>query len=232
MFVVGDIGGEYDALVALTRGVKDKIVLVGDLNDRGPKSREVIEWAIKNDGHVVTLHSNHGDMMVDFYDGIKMYDYGDFLRNGGYNTLVSYGYPVPRGPYLDPSECSRWAKAHIPASHIEFLRSRPTFYEEADAVVSHAPAPHPRYFSEQLGSENIFNWIWNRNSVVPHPQGKWQIFGHNSAWGYQVNHEEKWVCLDDSRQDKLTGIAWPSMQVRQKIFRLRPSRSEDSGAIT
>ena len=69
MFIVGDIGGQKDAFDRLIKGWKRKIVLVGDLNDRGPKSKQMIEWAIKNEKNVTTLHSNHGHMMVDFFQG-------------------------------------------------------------------------------------------------------------------------------------------------------------------
>src|SRR6185436_539286 len=93
-------------------------VLVGDLNDRGPRTKEMIAWAIKNETLWPTLDSNHGDLMVDFYDGIKYYSAGDFLRNGGYQTLISYGMPIPSSPYLDPRECVKWARELIPKEHI------------------------------------------------------------------------------------------------------------------
>ena len=47
MNIIGDIAGEFDALIELVKRMPDEdILLVGDLVDRGPKSLQVIEWAI------------------------------------------------------------------------------------------------------------------------------------------------------------------------------------------
>ena len=49
-YVVGDIHGQFDALQALLLRLsfdseKDRLWLVGDLVNRGPKSLEVLRWA-------------------------------------------------------------------------------------------------------------------------------------------------------------------------------------------
>ena len=67
--VVGDIHGciaELEALVKLVeyRPGKDRLVLLGDLIDRGPSPRECIQWAMKN--HVVACKGNHEAKCVDF----------------------------------------------------------------------------------------------------------------------------------------------------------------------
>lgn len=226
--IVGDIGGEFDALQKLVKGHK-KVVLVGDLNDRGPKSREVIEWAIKNQSFVETLDSNHGDMFIDFYDGIKFYHHSDFLRNGGYRTLVSYGMPVPTDSSIDIRQTVKFARENVPKEHIEFLRTRKVFVELEDAIVSHAPMPHERCLTDDLselqGFEGTlrFLWIWNRREPVKLCSNKWQIFGHNSEWGFVQNKTKKWICLDDSRKESLTGIVWPEQTIIKKPFaRERP----------
>ncbi len=224
MLIVGDLGGEFDAFQRLIEEWEGRMVLVGDLNDRGPKSRQLIEWAIKNQSTVETLDSNHGDMLVDFYNGIKGYHHGDFLRNGGYHTLVSYGMPVPTDSSIDVRQAVKFARENIPKEHIEFLSTRKVFIEFDDMVVSHAPAPHERYFTEDL-SEMVgfsgtmrFNWIWNRHQPVQLASDKWQIFGHNASWGLQVNKVDKWICLDDSHSGKLTGIVWPEQTFVQESF--------------
>jgi len=83
--VIGDVGGQFDALISLyAKAPKaDKTILVGDLNDRGTKSRQVIEWAIQ-EPNVITLHSNHGDMFVDYYRRWEA-----FLNNLPYRTRYS-----------------------------------------------------------------------------------------------------------------------------------------------
>ena len=60
--VVGDVHGCYEELLELMDKVKwrpevDKLILAGDLVDRGPKPKEVVEWARKN--KVAAVKGNH-----------------------------------------------------------------------------------------------------------------------------------------------------------------------------
>ena len=52
-YVIGDVQGCYDELIALTNKIKfnpskDKLIFAGDLVNRGPKSLEVLNFCIKN----------------------------------------------------------------------------------------------------------------------------------------------------------------------------------------
>jgi serine/threonine protein phosphatase 1 len=216
MLIVGDIGGQYDAFIRLISKWDDKIVLVGDLNDRGPKSCQMIQWAIDNQDRVTTLHSNHGDMMVDFYKGIEEYDRRDFINNGGFATLVSYGVPDT----FESQQLNLIAEAQrlIPKEHIEFLESRPMYYECDDLIISHAPVPWrpEQYIGCELDKYKKIDWVWNRDQVLP--MDKWQVFGHNSHWGYKKDEEDKWICIDTSRSECLTGLIWPSKKIIQEPF--------------
>jgi len=67
--VIGDVHGclqELEDLVRLVeyRPGKDRLVLVGDLVDRGPFPRECVVWAMKN--HVDVVNGNHEQKVVDF----------------------------------------------------------------------------------------------------------------------------------------------------------------------
>jgi hypothetical protein len=61
--VVGDIHGSYDELLALVElagiGERDTIVAVGDLVDRGPKSREVVEFFGADPARRRSVRGNH-----------------------------------------------------------------------------------------------------------------------------------------------------------------------------
>lgn len=86
--VIGDVHGCYKTLLALLDKIpnehKDKICFAGDLVDRGPRSREVVQFVIDN-GHDC-VQGNHEQMMVDWTS------WGDVLwvGNGGDATLDSY----------------------------------------------------------------------------------------------------------------------------------------------
>jgi len=62
--VVGDIHGCFDEFQELLdkaeyKQDKDHLILVGDLVDRGPKSRAVVDWAMKNDSDISVIQGNH-----------------------------------------------------------------------------------------------------------------------------------------------------------------------------
>ena len=63
-YVIGDVQGCYDELVALTNKIKfnpdkDKLIFAGDLVNRGPKSLEVLNFCIKNKKSIKAVLGNH-----------------------------------------------------------------------------------------------------------------------------------------------------------------------------
>lgn len=142
--IIGDIAGRFDELMLLLPRMPkaDKIILVGDLIDRGPKSREVIEWAMNN-SEVITIKGNHEHMMVDCYLNTGIYAPRIWEENGGDKTQESYDQ-------------------YIPESHIYWMKDLPIFFEDEGLYVSHAPWDG----SFQLGKfkpEKEEHLIWNRN---------------------------------------------------------------------
>lgn len=198
--IVGDIAGRYDELTLLLAKMPsaDTIVLVGDLNDRGPNSRKVIEWAMENESAaipVLTLDSNHGQMMVEAY----CHNSEDFLYNGGYATLESYGLSRP----------------NFPKEHIDWLASRPLYFldEEAGLFVSHAPWHQDSDIKTYISK----HWaVWNRRKPIERPD-LYQVHGHNGLMEeYRDKDNNPWgSCIDDSLNGKLTGLAFPSMTIFQ-----------------
>lgn len=62
--VVGDIHGCFDEFVELLEAVnwkekEDHLILVGDLVDRGPKSRAVVDWAMTHNANISLIQGNH-----------------------------------------------------------------------------------------------------------------------------------------------------------------------------
>lgn len=78
-YVVGDIHGHYDEWIELkSRIEKDdpnaKFILLGDIEDRGPKSFEMIEWAMNNitkDGKYQMVIGNHELIKIQWIQKIK-----------------------------------------------------------------------------------------------------------------------------------------------------------------
>ena len=63
-YVIGDVQGCYDELIALTNKIKfdpdkDKLIFAGDLVNRGTKSLEVLNFCIKNKKSIKAVLGNH-----------------------------------------------------------------------------------------------------------------------------------------------------------------------------
>lgn len=249
--IFGDIAGRFDEFQQLESIMPeaDLNIWVGDLHDRGQKSRQMIEYAMKKDGDkYITLHSNHADLFVDFMKLEGRYEIGLFLHNGGMTTLQSYGYKgtdsLPDW-YYEPEEFAqvtgdlrRWALKNIPAEHIKWLETRPYYYEQEGLFVSHA-ARNPCYKLEQLcftgvGKSPFYDkdhsLLWNRGSPrrIKDKNGNliFQVYGHDSCLFWHTKKtikgkdQEKWaVCIDDSGHKKLTGINYPSKQIFQVEYK-------------
>jgi hypothetical protein len=109
--IIGDIAGNYKTLQALLAKMPPGTpVSVGDMIDRGPASKQVLEF-FKTSGLAVL--ANHEHMMLHEFLGKKTYEPGLWLLNGGHSTMSSF-FPdrAPfdsHGLYALGSQMNRWA---------------------------------------------------------------------------------------------------------------------------
>src|SRR3990167_9116336 len=123
--IVGDIAGRYDQLLALLKKMPDdEVISIGDMIDRGPKSKEVIEWFMKNGKAIL---GNHEHMMLDFYRNGGYYEHGIWQWNGGSTTLTSF----------DPAERYR-ACAVVPEIVLSWVSKLPLYLEIDGYLISHS----------------------------------------------------------------------------------------------
>jgi serine/threonine protein phosphatase 1 len=134
-YVVGDIHGRLDLLDELLEKIhadmvargprKTLLVFVGDLIDRGPSSKEVVERlrTYRREGvRTIFLLGNHEEVLLRILDGDASL-MANWLRFGGAQCLESYGVdPVLLTGLADEQIIDRVRKA-IPSEHSEFLRS-------------------------------------------------------------------------------------------------------------
>ncbi len=155
-YAIGDIHGhiallEYvHTLIAADRartGDHDSPVIhLGDLVDRGPDCRAVVQFLI--DGMAAgqpwqVLKGNHDRMFTRFLRDPKEPEPGlkpglSWLhpRLGGAATLSSYGVRNAADRPIAPVHAE--AVAAVPQSHIDFIDSRPTWLQRGDVVYVHA----------------------------------------------------------------------------------------------
>lgn len=153
-YAIGDIHGHIGllrhqhALIAVDQAAHGAapVVHVGDLVDRGPDSRGVIDYLLAGQSRGedwVVLKGNHDRMFQLFVDGDGAQDPGlrtdlSWLhpRIGGSSTLASYGLRNPGDRPFPPVLAE--AKAAVPEEHRAFLRGLPTMYRRGEAVFVHA----------------------------------------------------------------------------------------------
>lgn len=183
IYAIGDIHGRLEfleralALIETDGGSRAEIVFLGDLVDRGPDSRKVIDRLMAGQSggrawHV--LRGNHDRMFLRFARGGKMHDARIMSglgwlhpRLGGRATLASYGVPAADGPpdmsLLDAT------RAAVPAAHLDWLGARPLFHERGDLLFVHAGIRPGLRLSRQTEDD----LIWIREPFLsfenPHP---------------------------------------------------------------
>lgn len=126
---VGDIHGclkTFRALVwdKLQLNASDHLILLGDIIDRGPDSKGVIDeiFAIKERRiRVQVLQGNHEEMMINASQNNESNDY--WLRNGGQETLDSFGAKQV---------------SEIPTTYLDFIRHTELYIETAYTIFVHA----------------------------------------------------------------------------------------------
>lgn len=205
--IIGDIAGRYNELMKLIELMPkaDRIILVGDLVDRGPDSKKVIEWAM-NTPNVVTLKGNHEDMMVQAYYG----DHIDHLNNGGIATLKSYHTMFP---------------SDYPESHIKWMEELPIYYWNNDKslFVSHAPwhrtyelGEYPGGTPTEFGMQRALWW----RDYPKERENVYQIHGHNHLAEIYVNadNEEYGRCIDNCGKKVLTGFSFPDKKIYEVTY--------------
>ena len=182
LFAIGDIHGCVDELSTMINAIApargDTVVFVGDYIDRGPAARDVLELLIElNQGaaEYVFLKGNHEDMMLSFL-GLPGHYGESFLFNGGAPTLESYGVPEVA------IDC---ALEHIPATHMDFLKSLATSYLRPPYLFVHAGISPFRQMEEQ----SVDDLLWIRQEFIfnPHQISATVVFGHTPMRAVMVD---------------------------------------------
>jgi len=187
---LGDIHGCFAALTALENLVDwddDLLVTLGDYTDRGPRSREVLDWLIERDrtGRLIALRGNHDLMMLAARDDETAL--GFWLAYGGRGTLRSYAPAGQDGTIAD-----------VPEEHWRFLAERTRPYYESDAhLFVHASLESELPLEQQ--SEHALYWKkidGPDGPPPPHRSGKPIVCGHTSQGSGRPLEFSGGVCID------------------------------------
>ncbi len=190
-FAIGDIHGETQHLFKLLSHLPsldsgDTIVFLGDYLDRGPRSREVVEYVMglskSTPAKVVCLRGNHEDAWLR----VCQKGWDEFILPPGNGCLAAFrsftGGPVPtEGELPRQNELALMTTGtFFPDAIVNWLESLPHWYEDEHAIYVHAGLPrqgeqflHPSQVADPL----VLLWI-RTEDFFRHYRGKPVVFGH------------------------------------------------------
>lgn len=188
IYAIGDIHGRLDLLDDLlaridandaARGeARTQLVFLGDLADRGPDSRGVIERLMRlsqENENVRFIFGNHEELLILAWEGDKR-ALGLFNRVGGRETLASYGVRHDTYDIATLEELGVLLAAHIPKSHIDFLRGFEDWIVAGDYLFVHAGVRPGASIEEQEPSD--LRWIRRDFTEYRGSFGHMVIHGH------------------------------------------------------
>lgn len=194
MILISDIHGCYLTLLQLIAKCPDEqIVFCGDLVDRGPRSREVIQFAI--DQKIPTVIGNHDHMMADY-----LLKKGELLKHGNPDCWAVNGAMSTIESYNNNDSCMM--------AHAEWLADLPFFIEYDDLLVTHN--------GNGRDGLNWFEQIWTRN-ILKAKCHRFRVFGHTPGSDVVIDDREKYANIDTGCAYKkfgnLTAFRWPQREI-------------------
>jgi len=190
LYAIGDVHGRLDLLEAMherihgdiaARGPADwRVIHLGDYTDRGPSSKDVLDFLIAakaRDGRILSLMGNHDLGLLEFLAEPNPYEL--FATTGGKETARSYGVELQFAPVAALMEGHARFRDTVPEEHVAFLRSLPRSVTFGDFFFCHAGV-RP---GVKLELQDPHDLIWIRNEFLDHPglHEKVIVHGHTPS---------------------------------------------------
>lgn len=221
VYAIGDVHGRNDLLVTLlkmideddaARGETDNgktethLIFLGDLVDRGPDSKSVIETAMALAGsgrNVRFLTGNHEEVMTGASKGDpSMVRF--FCRIGGRETILSYGVPLGRYRNMEMDELAELLPDLFPADHMEFLAGFEDQIIIGDYVFVHAGI-RPKV---PLAEQSVKDLRWIREDFISYDRAHEKFVIHGHTISEEVDSQKNRIGVDTGAYltDRLTAI--------------------------
>ena len=213
MIVFTDIHGNFDTFMALYNKIPQSkrdmgIVIAGDLIDRGPKSKQMVQWCIDHP-EVGVVTGNHEMIMVDvgmknaeyfinngdFYPGDHIdYSASDSIYSGGGRRVnmwgVNGGFETMNSYITDHGDDTATFDLKSFKSHLEWMKNLPLYLEFKDVknekgehlLVTHSSASKVWKWDDQrrknMREHFVDHLVWGRPNNIQPIPGVFNIFGH------------------------------------------------------
>jgi serine/threonine protein phosphatase 1 len=188
VYAIGDIHGRLDLLDALLEMIAEdsagssaaiQLVFLGDMIDRGPQSAQVVEQilGLRESGRAVrALLGNHEEMLLRALGSPRAEAMNLFLRNGGHETLLSYGISETEILEESADTLRELALSHIPKAHLAFLASLEDWIEVGDYLFVHAGIRPGLPLEHQMPAD--LRWIRKEFLESGADHGRVVVHGH------------------------------------------------------
>lgn len=143
-----------------------QFIFVGDYIDRGPGSKQVVDYLLdfRHKVDCIFLRGNHEQMLLDaFRKGSNHM----WMMNGGQETIKSYN---PDGDSLT-----------LPEAHKEFYENTQLYYDTEEYFFVHAGLSPGKTIAKSIEDEDeLQEFLWERShlNVFETPWEKTVVFGH------------------------------------------------------
>lgn len=215
LYAIGDVHGRHDLLIRLLETILNDnrhraparigIILLGDLINRGPTSRQVLElvcsWPSKSTPLIV-LRGNHEQALLAAWEGNWMAA-RQLLRMDVSATLTSYGVNNVDFDTLEPEPLMDLLQNRIPPQHIAFMERMPLLWTSGDYIFAHASFTS----GVSLGQQSEKTLLWSRSPFKPHRDDARALVHGHANLDQPINLIQR-ICVDTSayRSNTLTAV--------------------------
>lgn len=188
---IGDIHGCVDALSAVLDAVRpcadDTLVTLGDYIDRGPNSCGVLDRLLNlaDCCCLIPLLGDHEELLLEALSDETTA--ARWLRNGGAETLRSYGWRAGGSRHA----LSDW----VPNQHKEFLAGCKLFYETQSHFFVHAGFQPELPLAQQPRKALLWR-VSHAGTTAAHCSGKVAVVGHTPQRRGEVLDLGFLLCID------------------------------------
>jgi len=215
IYAIGDIHGRrdcFDDLLAMierdraSASGEVQLILLGDLIDRGPDSRGVVERAMTlaaSDGTNHFIKGNHEELLLHAAKGDRS-ALPVFHRAGGRETMLSYGVDAQTYDACDFEQLAALIREAVPAEHLAFLDSFGDGVAIGDYRFVHAGMRPGVPFEEQRESD--LRWI--RRDFLTY-EGSFDgvvVHGHTISEAPEIRHNRIGIDTGAFATGRLTAL--------------------------
>jgi serine/threonine protein phosphatase 1 len=205
VYAIGDVHGRRDLLDRLLARIDEdaaargpatdtRLVLLGDLIDRGPESAAVVERVLELGAARAGVHllgGNHEEMLLAALDGDDRVVRA-FCRAGGRETLLSYGLDAAAYDSMDYEEIAAVMPALVPALHQAVLADAETLLVLGDYAFAHAGVRPGVALAEQ----SVRDLRWIRDPFLGHRGTLEKVVVHGHTVRPEVEFRQHRIGID------------------------------------